>query len=372
MAMSDDEKERRRQLRERTRLEREEARNLARAQHKTRSAAARSMHREQKKLTAEERELARRILAQRSLCMFTLRFQASYQAGWVHQDICKRLEKFSHDVIARKSPRLMLFMPPRHGKSTIVSKNFPAWHLGHRPEHEIIITSYAASLATKFSKQVRELVRNPAYEAVFKTRIDPENQGAEMWMTTKGGGLLAAGVGGPLTGNGAHILVIDDPVKNREEAESMTSRQSVKDWYTSTAYTRLAPGGGVLICQTRWHDDDLSGWLLEEAKNGGDEFEVVVYPAIATQDEYQLPNGKVVTFPMAGAKKLRARGEALHSDRYDVKALKQIERAVGPRDWAALYQQTPVPDTGNYFDKGYFRFYEGAAPGPLNIYAAWD
>ena len=170
------------------------------------------------------KELALRILTRKRLLPFVERFNADYQAGWVHKDICRRLEQFSRDVVAKKSPRLMLFMPPRHGKSTLASVSFPAWHLGRNPEHEFISCSYSGSLAMGFSRKVRQLLREPTYKTAFQTRLDPDSQSAEAWLTTGGGGYVAAGVGGGITGKGAHVLVIDDPIKNREDSESENNR----------------------------------------------------------------------------------------------------------------------------------------------------
>ena len=302
-------------------------------------------------------ELAMRILTRKRMLPFVERFNPDYQAGWVHKDICKRLEKFSQDVVDKKSPRLMLFMPPRHGKSTLASVSFPAWHLGRNPDHEFISCSYSGSLAMGFSRKVRNLLREPSYKSAFKTRLDPESQSAEAWLTTGGGGFVAAGVGGGITGKGAHILVIDDPVKNREDAESQNNREANWDWYTSTAYTRLAPGGGVLVILTRWHDDDLAGRLLRMGTDGGDEWEVVRYPAIAEEDE-----------------EFRSVGEPLHKERYDFPSLERIRKAVGPRDWSALYQQNPVADEGDYFTRQMIKYYqpEDIDEDRMKFYAAWD
>lgn len=303
-------------------------------------------------------ELARRAMSHKHLLSFIQRHNENYLAGWVHKDICRRLEKFSQDVVDQKSPRLMLFMPPRHGKSEIASRCFPAWHLGHAPNHEVIACSYSGSLAMGFSRKVRSMIRDPLYNKVFSNcQLDPESQSAEAWLTTAGGGYTAAGVGGPITGKGAHILVIDDPVKNREEAESETTRQSIKDWYTSTAYTRLAPGGGVLVILTRWHDDDLAGWLLGEQETGGDTWEVIKYPAVAEEDE-----------------SYREKGAALHPDRYPLPALTRIRNAIGSRDWSALYQQNPVADEGAYFQRSMIRYFNPheVERDRMTIYAAWD
>jgi len=151
--------------------------------------------------------------------------------------------------------------------------------------------------------------------------------------------------------------VIDDPVKNREDAESQNNRDANWDWYTSTAYTRLAPGGGVLVILTRWHDDDLAGRLLKAGAEGGDEWEVVRYPAIAEEHE-----------------KYRETGQALHPERYDVKALDRIRKAVGPRDWSALYQQNPVADDGDYFTRSMLQYYdpEDVDEDRMRYYCAWD
>ncbi len=306
------------------------------------------------------KELARRQLAKDHLLPLVLRVNPDYMPGWVHKDICEHLEWFSNAVAAGQSPRLMLFVPPRHGKSEIASRIFPAWHLGRNPSHEIIACSYAGSLANDFSRKVRGLLREQSYQSVFPdVGLAKDSQSVEVWNTNHDGGYVAAGIGGPVTGRGCHCLIIDDPIKNREEAESDGTRQSIWDWYTSTAYTRLAPGGGVIMIQTRWHDDDLGGRLLQQMEDGeGDEWKVVKYPAIAEHDEL-----------------FRNQGEALHPERYPVEALERIKRTIGPRDWSALYQQNPVADDGDYFKKEDFQWYRQQDLPPLeelNFYTAWD
>lgn len=197
-----------------------------------------------------QKMLAARVLARRRLLHFTQMTHPSYSAGWVHDDICRRLEKFSREVTERKSPRLMLLMPPRHGKSELASIRFPAWHLGHNPTHELINVGYNMDLPMKFSRKVRELMRDPQYQAIFPGAIlNQDSQAAEEWSLQAGGGFLAAGVGGGITGKGAHVLIIDDPIKNQEEADSALVRDRLWEWYQSTAYTRLAPGGGVLVIE---------------------------------------------------------------------------------------------------------------------------
>jgi len=316
---------------------------------------------------AATKELASRVLQRRRLIEFVKSFHPRYKDGWVHHDICKRLEKFSKDVEAGKAPRLMILMPPRHGKSQIASKLYPAWHLGHYPHHEVIACSYNVSLALDFSREVRGVLRTSKYQQLFEhTRLDPEFQGAEAWKIASKtgvgtGGYIAAGIGGPINGKGAHVFVIDDPIKNPEEADSPESREKIWNWYIALAYARLAPGGGMLVIQTWWHDDDLAGRLQSIGRDDpeADQFEVVKYPAIAEENE-----------------EFRMKGEALHEARYPLPALMKIQRTQGgplSRWWSALYQQNPVPNEGAIFNRGMFRYRpERPELASCYLYQAWD
>lgn len=353
----------------------------------------------QKLNPAAAKLLADRVLARRRLLHFTKLTHPRYSAGWVHDDICRRLERFSREVAEGKSPRLMLLMPPRHGKSELASIRFPAWHLGQYPHHELINVGYNLDLPMGFSRKVREVFRDPQYRAIFPgAQLDPDSQSVEKWNTTQGGGFTAAGRGGGITGKGAHILIVDDPIKDQEEADSALVREKLWDWYQSTAYTRLAPGGGVLVIQTWWNDDDLAGRLQqmmaligkEGAPEGIDDFEIIKYPALSHQYEYRddvdpANPGPIirtdepidVANPPLGYSRhltlLRPKDFCLHEDRYPTQALKRIRANLQPRIWSALYQQNPVPDEGMYFKKEYFR-YQRQLPSPTNlrIYTAWD
>ncbi len=336
----------------------------------------------------QRRELARRELMRRRLVYYATQFRgASYLVGWVHQDICRRLERFVEQVERGESPRLMLFMPPRLGKSTLSSKEFVSWVLGKHPEWEIISGSYAISLPIGFSREIRDRLKMAEYEALFpQTRIRPDAGNVESWRLTEGGGYLASGVGGGITGFGAHILNLDDVVKDAEAAQSDTIRQNTYDWYQTTARTRLAPGGGVLLTMTRWHDGDLAGRLLtdqREAEEAGlppdeyDRWEVVSYSALADHDEYLMPDGVIEQAPTEipeGARLLRTAGEALHPARYDRAALTRLKNSMPSSSWNALYQQNPVPDTGEFFTKDQYRTFL-ALPGAAEDFAyfmAWD
>jgi len=275
-----------------------------------------------------------------------------YQAGWVHADLCRRLENFSRAVAEGRSPRLIITMPPRHGKTAIVSQRFPVWHLGQHPHHDVVCASYGQSLADESSLLARSIAQSDEARAVFpdlgrpittaKSRAHPA--GAEVtridrWTLPAGGGYRSTGVGGGLTGHGANILIIDDPIKNREEAESRANREAVFSWYRSTAYTRLAPGAGIIVMMTRWHEADLAGCLLDHARQGtGDQWELVSYEAIASRDE-----------------PYRKAGEALHPERYPVAVLEATKRVLGTYDWSALYLQQPRPSGGAIFQASWFR-----------------
>lgn len=314
---------------------------------------------------------------------FTQMTLQTYDAGWVHADICARLERFSQDVADQKAPRLMLLMPPRHGKSELASIRFPAWHLGQYPTHEIINVGYNTDLPMVFSRKVRELVRDPVYLAIFPdAALDQNSQSIEKWHTQAGGGFTAAGVGGGITGKGAHILIIDDPIKNQEEADSIAVRDKLWDWYQSTAYTRLAPGGGVLVIETWWNDDDLAGRLQAAAAADpeADQFEIVKYPALSEFWEYRNEETfQIERYPEELTSKhpnltlLRPKDECLHEGRYPTKAIRRIRANLQPRIWSALYQQNPVPDEGMYFKKEYFQ-YELNLAGihGRNVFTAWD
>ena len=284
----------------------------------------------------------------------------------------------------KKSPRLLLMMPYRHGKSEIASRHFAPWVFGQHPNWEIIAASNAQSLATSFSRYVRDVLRDPGYASVFpETRLDPSSQAAESWSTTKGGGYLAAGIGTAIIGRGAHILLIDDPVRDAEAADSQVIRDNTWEWYITTAKSRLSPGGGVLGIMTCWNDDDWGGRVQLAASAGGDQFEIVRYPAINDQgDEYILADDTIVQIPPntpvpAGSRLTRRINSPLHPARYTLDMLKAIKAsyyALGnQRWWAAGYQQNPTPDEGLVFTKEMFRYY-GTAPArsEMYVYQAWD
>ena len=329
------------------------------------------------------RELAHRELMKRDLMYYIKATHPRYLPGWVHVDISERMQKFVQRVIAQESPRLLLLVPPRGGKSEIASVRLPAWALGNYPHLEIMNLGYNLDLPLDFSRQVRAQLQDTYYQKVFdETRIDQSNRSVESWKTTKRGGLTVAGVGGPITGKGADILIVDDPIKNIEEADSFNTREKLEQWFFSTAYSRLSPGAGVLIIQTWWHFDDLAGRLLQHMEDGkGDTYEVVRYPAIAEEYEYRDTESREIireAEPIEdhddlGLELLREPGEALHPERYPIFELERIRENQPDRIWSALYQQSPVPDTGSYFQEHQIKLVNGLpSPAGRTIITTWD
>lgn len=327
----------------------------------------RTTHRERE---AVQRDLAERELAQRHIIPFVKRFMPHYHTGWVHHDIASRLERFVRQIENGESPRLILALPPRAGKSILGSDYLPSWVLGKHPEWEVIAASHSVDLSLKFSRNIRDRVQDPKFHAVFPDCvIRGDNAGAGEWRTTQAGGYRAAGVGTGILGMGAHVLIIDDPFPDAEAAYSENNRVKVIDWFNTTAMTRLSPGGGALIIAQRWHDNDLTGHVLLQKKellDDGvpveeiDDWKIVNYPAIAEGDEYLMPDGEIMIDPMIteGARLLRRKGEALHPERYNLNRLLRIKHRMPPSQWNALFQQNPVPDDGDFFSKDMFRFSE--------------
>lgn len=288
---------------------------------------------------AAKQELAKRELARRHLMDFVHYSFKDYDANWHHKLIADKLEAVERGDILR----LMLFLPPRHGKSELGSVQMPAWFLGRNPTKEIINASYTADLAVDFGRRVRNLVGGKEFGNLFDVKLAEDSQAANKWNTDKGGSYIAVGVGGPITGRGADVLIIDDPFKNRQEADSPVVRNQVWNWYTSTAYTRLSPKGAVILICTRWHDDDLAGRLLAAETSGGDKWDVVSLPAIATKDEN------------IDKKYHRPKGEPLWPNRFDLSRLESIKQVLGTYEWASLYQQNPVDEESIEFKKEWFK-----------------
>ena len=318
---------------------------------------------EQRQVLMEE---ARRELARRTMGDFVLYVDDNYRMNWHHRLLCDYLDKLARKEIRR----LMVFMPPRHGKSELVSRKFPAYLLGRNPDTSIISCSYSADLASRMNRDVQRLIDSERYLELFpgtqlsnqhtrrfyETRYTRNNNMFEV--VDKKGTYRSSGVGGGITGMGGEYIIIDDPVKNREDADSATMREKVYDWYTSTLYTRLEKDGCILLTLTRWHEDDLAGKLLKAAQEGADQWTILELPAVC---EYPPKPYDV-----------RQEGEALWKWKYDEEALEKMKVTVGSRDWAALYQQHPTPGEGGTFKREWWNFYKVLPDGLYDFVQSWD
>jgi len=301
----------------------------------------------QKRITEES---PRRNLIRRSFLDFLeLDGHFYWKTGRHHKIITDALQ----DVVNGKIKKLMIMLPPRHSKSETVTKKFPAWYLGFHPDKEMIISSYAADLSYDFSRIAKHTIDE--WSDIFGTKLASDSQSVQRWgIEGHRGGLVAAGVGGPITGRGADIAIIDDPIKNRAEANSKTYRDRVWDWYGSTLRTRLSPTGAIILVMTRWHEDDLVGRLIQEQ---GDEWTQIKLPAIAEEDD---PIGREL-------------GEALWPERYSLEDLEEIKRDIGSFEFNALYQQRPSIIGGNIFKRDWFQYLDSSeVPKGLRLFQTID
>ncbi len=272
-----------------------------------------------------------------------------------------RLAAVLERVAAGELKRLLIFMPPRHGKTLLTSQLFPAYYLNRYPHHWVGMASYGAALAHTLSRAAQGYFREGGGE------VRRDVTGAGHWQTTHGGGVWAAGVGGPMTGKGGQLLIVDDPLKNASDAASPIIRRMQREWYASTFYTRAEPHAAVIVIQTRWHKEDLSGWLLAEETQGDhpERWHIVSLPAI-----YEAP---AAHFPATCTIEpdWRTPGHPLCPDRFDLPALARIRQQLGSYFWAALYQQQPRPADGELFKRDWFSTIP-VAPTPAHRVRYWD
>ena len=279
---------------------------------------------------------------------------------------CELLAAVLQRVADGEIRRLMVFMPPRHGKSELVSRLFTAYYLYRFPHRWVGINSYGQELANTLSRAAQENFSRG------DGQVRADASAVKHWETPDGGGLWAAGVGGPITGKGWHLGVVDDPLKNAEEAKSEVRRAGQQEWYESTFYTREEPNdegdpnGALIVIQTRWNEQDLSGWLL--AQEGDEEPEgwhIVCFEAVKEADEPEFPPTCTVEPDW------RQPGEALCPERRPIEKLRRIAKRIGPYYWNALFQQRPRPREGGFFKTGLISSVE-AAPADAPRVRYWD
>lgn len=309
----------------------------------------------------------RQELARRRLLDFTTYTFPGYNISWHHRVVCNYLDRFIRGEIKR----LMLFMPPRHSKSELVSRRLPAMIFGRFPDASIIAASYATDLASRMNRDVQRIIDDERYRELFPettlsgTNIRSVAQGS--WLRNSDifeivghrGVYRSAGIGSGITGMGFTHGIIDDPVKDREQADSVAYREAVVEWYTSTFHTRQMAGAGILVTLTRWHENDLAGWLLQKAAEdpNADQWVVVRFPAIAEAD--------------ASADDPREPGEALWPDEFGLPFLNSV-KANSSRDFTALYQQRPSPADGGMVKRDWFRFWKSLPETFDEVIESWD
>lgn len=273
------------------------------------------------------------MMSQR-LIPYCIGMMPSFRVGQHHRLIASKLEAVERGEI----DRLMILAPPRHGKSLLTSEYFPSWYLGKNPGHQVMHITYGQDLASSFGRKIRNILLEPSFKSTFPIcNLSQDSQSASQFATNEKGIYTAIGVGGACTGLGADCLILDDPLKNRQDAESKTIRQNLLDFYKSTAFTRLMPGGRIVLIQTRWHPEDLAGYLLDTE---GDQWTVINLPALAEENDLlgRLP------------------GQALWPEQFDEKALERIRNTIGEREFASLYQQRPVPVSGNIVKREHLKY----------------
>lgn len=287
---------------------------------------------------------ARSELARRRLMDFCRYTDPSYHSARHLRLIADVLERVERGEIRK----VIIQVPPRFGKSELASVKFPAWVLGRHPEWRIIHTSYAASLSNSFSRRTRNLLADERYAQIFEARLAEDSTSVEHWnLQGARGGLISAGIGGAITGHGANIFLIDDPVKDQAEADSAAQRESIYEWYMAVARTRLEPGASVVLIMTRWHEEDLAGRLIKEQTG----WQVVNLPALAEDTD------------LIG----RAPGESLWPERFPVEDLQALQGELPPRVWSALYCGRPRAKEGHLIKRDWFQWFTELPPSCLRF-----
>ena len=300
------------------------------------------------------REQAALELARRHLISFCYATKPDYDAEWFHHEIADALESVERGEIKR----LIIEAPPRSGKSELTTIRFPAWLLSRHPSWPIIVASYNDELASGFGQKARDCLSDASRLGIcqgIKVRADSSSK--TNWSTNHGGDILYTGIGGTVTGKGAKVLVIEDPIKNQEEANSENYRDKLWSFYSATLKTRLEANGAIIIVMTRWHEDDLVGRVL---KNEPGRWKVIRLSMIAEEDE---PH--------------RKRGECLYPSKFSIADVEQLRlelqaTPVGRQTWAGLYQQSPYSDLGGHFLIQNWKFYKPSELSPGVDYQTWD
>lgn len=295
--------------------------------------------------------------ANAALCIEGLMFATTrHEYGWTptpfHQLLCKIAENIANGVPGWE--RVILNTPPQHGKSETMSSGLPSYFLGTHPHLNVILASYGADFAEEWGGKVRDRLADFG-EQIFGVQLNTTSRSRKHFKTTRGGQMFTAGARGPLTGRGAALILIDDPIKNDEQASSPTYQDKTWHWYCATVRSRIRRGTRILLTMTRWHENDLAGRLIAESEAGtGEKFRVINLPAIAEEIE---------DWRQWGVDYVRRPGEALCPELHNEQELAQTRLAVGSYWWSALYQGRPTPDSGDIFHREWFRWWGWAPSG---------
>jgi predicted phage terminase large subunit-like protein len=254
-------------------------------------------------------------------------------------------------TIMNGNGRLIVSMPPRVGKSTLISKWVPVWYLSLFNAGKVILTSYDSTFASQWGRVVRNVIDENS--ELLEIKVCSDSHAADRWELLSGGTMYCTGIGGPITGRGGNLLIIDDPVKNWQEAMSEAVRQNHIDWFNSTFYTRCEPNASIILLMTRWHEGDLAGYLMD---SHSDKWDVVKFPALAEEND---PMGRPV-------------GAALNPERFDEAVLANVRAAIGTRAWNGLYQQRPSAAEGNIFKREWWKFYNEQIWDFDQVISSWD
>lgn len=292
--------------------------------------------------------------AQNKLISFCELINPKWETVWFHEYIAKVLTELLEKIKRNEKVRLILTVPPRHGKSQMSSIYFPAWALGKYPDLKFILATYGAELSEKMGLQTRDVISSEAYQFIFPgIELRQDQKAKAKWMTNKNGSYTAVGAGSAVTGIGANVIIIDDLTKSREEAESETVQQFSWDYYRSTLYSRLEGFGAVIVIMQRWNQKDLVARLLEEeakikeAGGEGEGWEVINFPAIAEEDEYDKEGNL-----------LRKEGEPLWPSKFPLEVLNNIKQTSGVYNFNSQYQQDPIATENQEFKENTFKYFK--------------
>lgn len=309
-----------------------------------------------KQITAAMLEYAK-VKARLSPARFAQYVTAGTQDPYLTPPHIKALDDIVVDA-AENQRFYVVSIPVRHGKSFLISRYTPAWFLGKYPDKHLMLISAAGEVAQDFSREARDLLDDHGQE-VFGTRVRTDTRAVARWKPEDSrGGMFAVGIHGRINGRGADLIIVDDPIKNAEDAFSPTQKGKIRRIWDSTIRTRVEPGGSIIVVMARWAEDDLSGWLLQRSKEtlGGFPWEEIRIPAIADREDD----------PMG-----REMGEALWPDRYPRQVLEAIKAEISPMSWDALYQQNPSPEGGLMFPTKAWQYVD-IAPDQGQVVRTWD